>query len=699
MSCPPDPALPAASEAADPRLSRPWPGPWGGVPPWDDVRPALFPPAFERGIAELRAGIAAITRNGDPADFENTILALERTGRTLDRTQVLFGVMVENSNTSEYQALDLEWSPRLAAAGDEVVFNRPLFARIAQVYEGRHDAGLDPEQTRLVELVHDRFVRAGARLEPADQARLGAINQELAGLFAGFSARVLADENTWVLLTDERDLAGLPASFVTSARAAAAERGIAHGWAIVNTRSSVEPFLTWSHRRDLRERVWRAFKSRGANGNAHDTRRLITRIVKLRAERARLLGYPSHAHWRMAETMAGTPDRAIALMQRVWTAAVARVREEVRDMQALADAEGAGIVIEPWDYLYYAEKVRRARFDVDHNAVRPYFTLERMLEAAFWVAEQLFGLRFTENTGAVPVFHPDVRTWEVTDGATGAHVGLFYFDPFARPGKRSGAWATAYRRREGFDGVRTPIAANSCNFIKGAPGEPTLLSLDDVRTLFHEFGHALHTLLSDVTYPSLAPTPRDFVEVPSQLFEYWAGVRPVLDRFARHCRTGDPMPQELLDRIVAAETFNQGYATVEYLACALIDMDLHLRPDGIDDADAFEREALERIGMPREVTPRHRLPHFSHLFGSDAYSAGYYSYIWAEVMVADARQAFEEAGDPFDAPTAGRLRRYLLAPGNSTDRAEAYRLFRGRDPEPEALLRLRGLTTAVSNRS
>ena len=359
-------------------------------------------------------------------------------------------------------------------------------------------------------------------------------------------------------------------------------------------------------------------------------------------------------------------------------------------MQAIADAEGAGIAIEPWDYLYYAEKVRRARFDVDQDAIRPYFELERMVQAALWSAEQLFDLRFRENTGDVPVFHPDVRTWEVT-GADGGHVGLFYLDNYARAGKRSGAWAELYRWREGFDGLRTPIASNNNNFIKGAPGQPTLLSIDDVRTLFHEFGHALHALLSEVTYPSLGPTPRDFVEVPSQLNEYWGRVPAVLDRFALHHETGEPMPQGLLDRILAAETFNQGYVTVEYLACALIDMDLHLRPDGIDDVAVYEREALARLGMPREVALRHRLPHFSHLFGSDAYSAGYYSYLWAEVMDADAREAFEEAGDPFDRATADRLRRFLLAPGNSTDRAEAYRQFRGRDPEPDALLRTRGL--------
>jgi peptidyl-dipeptidase Dcp len=672
-------------------LVAPWPGPWGGVPPWDRVAPELFPEAFEQAITLQRTEVAVITANAKPPTFENTIVALERVGRALDRVSSLFGVMIDNASSPAYQTLELEWSPRVAAAADEITFNRALFDRIEAVFSARHAGHLTPDQIRLIERIHARFLRAGASLDADGQAKLGAINQELAVLFAEFSARVLADENTWVTLESEADLAGLPASFVDSARAEAEARGLSDRWVIVNTRSSVDPFLMLSDRRDLREKVWRAFKNRGDNNDEHDTKALILRIVSLRCERARLLGYASHAHWRMADTMAGEPARAEALMMRVWPRAVARVAEEVRDMQALADAEGAGITIEPWDYLYYAEKVRRARFDVDENEIRPYFELERMIEAAFWSAGELFNLAFRENTGTLPVFHPDVRTWEVVDRTTGRHVGVFYGDNYARPGKRSGAWAEIYRWRENIDCPQTPITSNNNNFIKGAPGQPTLLSIDDVTTLFHEFGHALHALLSEVTYPSFCATPRDFVEVPSQLNEYWCRVRPVLDRFARHYQTGEPMPQELIERILAAQTFNQGYATVEYLACALVDMALHLRPEGINDVSRFEREAVERIGMPREVALRHRLPHFSHLFGSDAYSAGYYSYLWSEVMDADARSAFEEAGDPFDRHLAERLRRFLLAPGNSTDRSEAYRQFRGRDPEPDALLAGRGL--------
>lgn len=676
-------------------LIAPWTGEYGGVPPWNAVHAGLFPGAFAHAIDRQRAEIAHISSHPEPPTFENTILALERAGHTLERVQVLFGVMTENIGSPEYLALDQEWASKLAAASDDITFDEALFSRVVAVHDRRHEAGLTPEQRRLVERIHDQFVRAGARLTPGDKTTLGAINQRLASLFAEFSAKVLADEDTWVMLDNEDDLAGLPLAERDAARAAALERGLDGKWIILNTRSSVDPFLMSSTRRDLREKVWRAFKNRGDNGDSNDTKAVIATIVRLRAERARLLGYQSHAHWRLSDTMAGDPARAQALMNRVWPPAVDRVREEVRDMQAMADADGAGITIEPWDYLHYAERVRKARFNLDQNEIRPYFELDHMVQAAFWTAAQLYGITFREITGTVPVFHPDVRVWAVADAAAGTPIGLFYGDNYARSGKRSGAWAEVYRWRESFDGLRAPLTSNNNNFIKGAPGQPTLLSMDDVRTLFHEFGHTLHALLSEVRYPSLGRTPWDFVEVPSQLNEYWSLVRPVLDRFARHHETDEPMPQALLDRILASGTFNQGYVTVEYLACALLDMEMHLRTDDIGDISDFERDALARLNMPPQVALRHRLPHFSHLFGSDAYSAGYYSYLWSEVMDADARGAFEEAGDPFDRATADRLRRYLLAPGNSTDRAEAYRQFRGRDPEPDALLRGRGLAASA----
>jgi peptidyl-dipeptidase Dcp len=680
------PVGPAPAEV-NPILA-PWPGGYGGVPQWDQVRPELFPDAFQAGINARRVEIQAIANNMEAPTFQNTFVPMQNAGRQLSRVLTQFSVMTNNMNTPAYQALDREWSPRLAAASDEITFNERLFRRIEAVHQNRHDAGLTAEQQRLVERTYEQFVRAGARLDAAGKEQLGSINQQLAGLFSEFATKVLADENAWVLIEREAQLSGLPESLRSSYRAAAQERGL-NGWAVVNTRSSVDPFLTFADDRALREQVWKKFKSRGDNNDANDTKATIAQIVKLRADRARLLGYPSHAHWRMEDTMAGDPEIAQELMMRVWPAAVARVREEVADMQAVAAREGQRITIEPWDYLYYAEKVRQERYDLDQNEVKPYFELNNMMQAAFWTAEQLYGLTFHEITGQVPVFHPDVRVYEVREGDR--HVGLFYSDNFARTGKRSGAWASTYRGHETFTGQRiTPLSSNNNNFVQGAPGEPVLISRDDAETLFHEFGHALHTLLSEVNYPGLAGTPRDYVEYPSQVMEHWVLTRPVLDRFARHYQTGEPMPQALVDKIKASEKFNQGYATTEYLSAALVDMMLHTRPDGVIDAATFERDALAEIGMPREIALRHRLPHFNHLFTSDAYSAGYYSYLWSEVMDADTWQAFEESGNVFDPELARRMRTYILAPGNSTDRAEAYRQFRGRDPRVEALLQVRG---------
>jgi peptidyl-dipeptidase Dcp len=677
-----------AAPPANP-LTHPWSGPYGGVPPWDQAKPELFPGAFEAAIAEQRAEIEAIAANPNPPSFDNTIGAMERSGEMLDRVVRLFNVLRQNISTPQIQALDREWQPKLAAAEDAIVFNAALFKRIEAVQQSLPTSPLKPEQQRLARRTHDRFVRSGARLDDAGKKRLSDINQELATLFSEFRSKVLDDENTWTVLDREADLAGLPGSIASAAKAAAAERGLVGTWAIVNTRSSVDPFLTFSTRRDLREKVWKKFKSRGDNGDKNDTKATIANIVKLRAQRAGLLGFPSHAHWRMADTMALDPKAAQALMMRVWPAAVARVKEEVADMQAIAAQEGAKITIEPWDYLFYAEKVRKARYDLDQGQLKPYFELNNIVAAAFWSAEQLYDIRFTEIAGKVPVFHPDVRVFEVTDVPSGAHRGLFYLDNFARAGKRSGAWASSYRTQHKLDTGVTAIASNNNNFVKAAAGEPVLISLDDATTLFHEFGHGLHGLLQDITYPGLSTTPRDFVEYPSQVNERWLLTREVLDKYARHYKTGEPMPQALVGKIKESEKFNQGYATVEYLAAAILDMELHTRPDGIVDVTAFERDQLTRIGMPRELVLRHRLPHFDHLFGSDAYSAGYYSYLWSDVMAADSWQAFVDAG-PWNKALAARMRAHILSNGNTTDRAEAYRQFRGRDPDVKALLAKRG---------
>jgi len=674
-------------------LLKPWSGPHGGVPPWDHANPELLPAAFETGIALQQAEVDAIANNPAAPTFANTIEAMQAAGAHLDRALTIFSVMSANVATPAVQALQAEWSPRLTAAGNAITFNRPLFNRIDTLYQQRATLGLSPTQLRLLERTHSQFVRAGAALTPEQQTRLGGINQELSSQFTEFNRRLLADESTAIFINSERDLAGLPESLRGALRAAAVERGQPNAWAVVNTRSSVDPFLTFSENRRLRQQVWTTFKNRGDNGDANDTNSIISTILGLRAERAQILGFETHAHLRMADTMAQDPDRAQELMMRVWPAAVARVREEVADMQAIANRQRANITIEPWDYNHYAEQVRRDRYNLNQNEVREYFVLDNMVEGAFYMANQLYGLSFREISGTVPVFHPDVRVFEVTD-RDGSYQGLFYLDNFARTGKRSGAWASGYQGYETYTGTTiTPITSNNNNFVRGAPGEPILISLDDAQTLFHEFGHALHGLLSEVDYPGLAGTPRDYVEYPSQVHEHWVLSRPILDRFARHYRTGEPMPQALVDRINNASTFNQGYETVEYLSSALVDMAMHNRTDAVTDPDAFERDTLASLGMPREMAMRHRLPQFGHLFSSDAYSAGYYSYLWSEVMDADTWEYFEASGNVFSPEIAAGMRGIILAEGNMSDRAEAYRRFRGRDPDVDALLRTRGFPT------
>ena len=690
MAASPAPAAEPAVAAPDNILLTQWTGSYDGVPPWSKVTPALFPEAFQFAIDERRREVLAIANNPAAPTFANTVEALERTGQRLDRVESLFGVMTSNMSTPEYQALDKEWSPKLAAASDEIILNPRLFQRVKAVYDMRQSAGLDAKQQRLVTRLYDSFIRRGANLDHAQKQQLSAYNQQLAALFATFSEKVLADESTYITVT-EAEMKGVPDDVKAAAAAAAQAQGKPGGsYAIKNTRSAVDPILTFADNRALREKVWKAFVNRGDNGGANDTNQIIAQIVKLRADRAKLLGFDNHAEWRMQDTMAGTPARAQELMMRVWPAAVARVKEEVADMQKLA---GSSITIEPWDYRYYQEKVRKDRFDLSQDEIKPYFALDNMVEAMFWSAGQLYDLGFKENTGTVPVFHPDVRTFEVTDKRSGEVVGLFYLDNFAREGKRSGAWMTTYRSRAGLLGDEIVLASNNNNFTEPGEGEPVLISLDDAETLFHEFGHAIHYLLVDVNYPSLGGAQRDFVEYPSQVNENWLLTPEVLQRFAKHHETGQPMPQALIDKIDAASKFNQGFTTAEYLSSALVDMALHMDPDGVVDPDRFERETLTRIGMPKELVMRHRLPQFNHLFSSDAYSAGYYSYLWSETMDADTWAAFEEAGSPWDKATADRFRATLLSTGNETDRAEAYRAFRGRDPDVDALLRKRGFPT------
>jgi peptidyl-dipeptidase Dcp len=684
-----------ATNAIDNPLLAKWEGPYGGVPPFDRVQVTMFKPALEAAMAENLAEIDRIAKDPSAPTFENTIAAMETTGRTLDRVTTLYGVWGSTMNTPEFQVVQREMAPRLAAFNDQITQNEALFKRIETVYNSPEKVKLTAEQQRLSWLYYSNFVRAGAQLDTKAKARLSQINQQLAGLYTRFSQNVLFEEdNQMVVLKSEADLSGLPPSVRDAAAAAAATKKVPDGWVIMNTRSSVDPFLTYSERRDLREKVWRMFVNRGDNGDEHDNNATITEILQLRAERAKLLGFPTHAHWRLQNAMAKTPERAMELMQAVWKPAVARVHEEVADMQALADKDGSKIKIQPWDYRYYAEKVRKARYDLDQNEVKPYLQLEKLREGIFWVAGELFGFNFTPATN-VPVAHPEIRVWEVTDKTTMRHVGLWYFDPYARVGKRSGAWMNAYRSQERVNGVITTIVSNNANFAKGKPGEPLLISWDDAVTMFHEFGHALHGLNSNVTYPSLSGTAvaRDYVEFPSQLMEHWLSTPEVLQRFAVHYQTGKPIPQALVDRIQRSATFNQGFATVEYLASALVDMKLHLAGDRKIDPGAFERETLAELGMPHEIVMRHRPTQFNHIFSSDAYSAGYYSYLWSDVLTADAYGAFVEGGGPYDRKVAERLRQNIFSVGNTIDPAEAYRAFRGRDPKIEALMKKRGFAT------
>ena len=676
-------------------LTAKWEGPYGGVPPFDRVQIPLFKPALEAAMAEQLKEIDRIASDPAPADFENTIAALERAGQSLNRVGTLYAVWGGTMSSPEYQVVQREMAPRLAAFNDQITQNEALFKRIEAVYNSPAKAKLTAEQQRVTWLYYTNFVRAGARLNADAKKRLSEINQQLAGLFTKFSQNVLAEEtDQFIVLKSEEELAGLPQSLRDAAGAAAETKKQPGTWVITNTRSSIDPFLTYSDRRDLREKAWRMFVNRGDNGGERDNNAIITQILQLRAERAKLLGFPTHAHWRLENSMAKTPERAMQLMEAVWKPAVARVHEEVADMQALADKEGAKIKIEPWDYRYYMEKVRKAKYDLDQNEVKPYLQLEKLREGIFWVAGELFNFNFTPVTN-VPVAHPDIRVWEVTDKTSKKHIGLWYFDPYARAGKRSGAWMNAYRAQERVNGEITTIVSNNSNFVKGKPGEPVLISWDDATTMFHEFGHALHGLNSNVTYPSVSGTAvaRDYVEFPSQLLEHWLSTPEVLQKFALHYQTGKPIPQALVDKINRSATFNQGFATVEYLSAALIDMKLHLAGDKKIDPDAFERETLEQLGMPKEIVMRHRLPHFLHIFSSDSYSAGYYSYLWSDVLTADAFGAFVEGKGPYDRAVAERLRKHVFSIGNTIDPAEGYRAFRGRDPKIDALMKKRGFAT------
>ncbi len=677
-------------------LLAPWAGPCGGTPPWRSVNPEAFLDAVTASIRLENEDLARITEQAESPTFDNTIVAMEKAGRTLDRLESIYYVHTSNLNLGPMADIEATIEPVLSAHRDSVMQNQALFERVESVYQSNAAKELEQANFRLLEKVYKNFVRQGARLDAAEKKSLSKINVELASLFTRFSQNVLTAEQKTITIDDACRLQGLPAALIDSMESADETE---QQWLVANTRSAVEPVLTYADDRVLREHVWRAFYDRCDRGDSHhgesvDNNAIVSAILRLRAKRAKLLGYATHAHWRLEPQMAKEPENAMALMTRVWLGAVETARQEVVDMQAIADNEGGDFKIEPWDYRYYAEKVRKQKYDLDLADIKPYLQLEKLREGMMWTASELFGFEFRE-TKTVDVFHPDVRVWEVRK--PNQVVGLWYFDPFARAGKRSGAWMTNYRQQENIDAAILPLVSNNSNFVKSKPGEPVLISWDDAVTLFHEFGHALHGLCSQCRYPTQSGTSvaRDFVEFPSQLFESWLATPEVLARFALHHQTGQPIPRDLIEKIEAAATFNQGFATVEYLASAIVDMKLHLAGDVAINPEQFEKQTLAEIDMPAEIVMRHRTPHFSHVFASDSYSAGYYSYLWAEALTADAAETFERVGF-FNAVTAADLLSKILAIGDTVDPAEAFHSFQGRDVDPGALFRKRGFPLNAS---
>ncbi|WP_373295191.1 M3 family metallopeptidase [Psychrosphaera saromensis] len=669
-----------------------WQGPFEGVPAFDTVKLDDLKPAFDIAISNNLAEIDAVVNNPEPATFENTIVELERAGSDLNRIYAYYGIWRSNKSSPEVREVAKDLGPKLSEFRSKVNQNKGLFERIKAVYESEEMKTLRKDQQKMVKESYQGFVRSGALLNDDDQKRYAEINLKLSEIHTQFGNNILADEENYVTYLTKEQIGGLPESVVTAAKNAAVSLGKEDQYAITNTRSSMDPFLTYSTERELREQVWNTYYSRGDNGDEFDNNKIIAEILKLRHERVQLLGYDNYGQWRLENRMAKNPENAFALMNAVWPAAIARVEEEVADMQAIADKEGADITIAPWDYRFYAEKVRKAKYDLDSDEVKQYLQLDNLREAMFYVAGELFDFKFTPvEDGSVPVFDPEVKVWEVTKLSSGKHVGVWYLDPYARKGKRSGAWATTYRSFTSFDGVTNVLASNNSNFIKGEAGKPTLISWSDAETLFHEFGHALHFLASNVEYPTQNGGVRDYTEFQSQLLERWLTTDPVIDNYLVHNKTGKPIPADLVAKIKKAATFNEGFKTTEYLASAIIDLKLHTMDPKNIDIDKFERETLAEMNMPKEMVMRHRTPQFGHVFSGEGYSAGYYGYMWAEVLTSDAAEAFEESpGGYYDKAMAKKLVDHLFAPRNSIDPAEAYKMFRGRDAKVEALMRDRG---------
>jgi peptidyl-dipeptidase Dcp len=679
-------------------LLQEWTGPYDGVPAFDKMNVKDVKEAVEKGMELGLEDIENIANNPEPPTFENTIVEMERSAKELTRVFTYYGILSSNMSSPEFREIQTELAPKLSEYNSKISQNEKLFERIKAVYDASQTTPLEADQQRVVDLTYKSFEMNGANLDAEKKKRYAEINKELSSLYTKFSNNVLHDEENYVTYLNEDQLGGLSESFIKSAAKIASDKGQEGKYAITNTRSSIDPFLTYSTERELRKQVWTNYYSRGDNGDEFDNKDLIAKILQLRKERVGLMGYDNYAEWRLQDRMAKTPENAMNLMMAVWPAAIARVKEEVADMQAVANELGDKITIEPWDYRYYAEKVRQKKYDLDSEEVKQYLQLDKLTQALFYTANRLFNYKFTPvPEGSVPVFHEDVKVWDVTDKDSGKHIGLWYLDPFAREGKRSGAWATTYRSHTTYDGEETVLASNNSNFVKPAPGEPVLVSWDDATTFFHEFGHALHFFSSNVRYPTLNGGVRDYTEFQSQLLERWLSTDEVINQFLVHYKTGEPIPAALVEKIKNAATFNQGFGTTEYLASALIDMKLHLAdPENIDIAK-FERETLNELGMPKELVMRHRTPHFGHVFSGEGYATAYYGYMWADVLTADASEAFRDApGGFYDKELSEKLVKYLFAPRNSIDPAEAYRLFRGRDAKIEALMRDRGFPVPKS---
>ncbi|WP_040279802.1 M3 family metallopeptidase [Psychroserpens damuponensis] len=681
----------SAMNETDNVLLQDWTGPYQGLPAFDKMNVNDIKDAVETGMKLGLEDIEAIANVKEPPTFENTIVPLEASASVLDRVFTYYGILSSNMSSPEFRAIQKALAPKLSDYRSKISQNETLFKRVKAVYDASQKNPLPDDQQRVLDLTYKGFEMNGANLSEEKKARYAAINKELSSLYTDFSNNVLHDEENYVTYLNKNQLGGLSESFIKSAAKIATDKGQDGKYAITNSRSSMDPFLTYSTERELRKIVWTNYYSRGDNGDEYDNNAIIAEILKLRKERVGLLGYDNYAQWRLQDRMAKTPENAMDLMMAVWPAAIARVNEEVADMQAIANKGNNRLTIEPWDYRFYAEKVRQEKYDLDSDEVKQYLQLDKLTEAMFYVAGRLFNYKFTPAEKNIPVFHEDVKVWEVSDKDTGKHIGLWYLDPYAREGKRSGAWATTYRSYTSYQGETNVLASNNSNFVKPAPGESVLVSWDDATTFFHEFGHALHFFSSNVKYPTLNGGVRDYTEFQSQLLERWLSTDEVINQFLVHHKTGEPIPKALVDKIKKASTFNQGFGTTEYLASALMDMKLHLADPSNIDIDTFERETLADLKMPSELPMRHRTPHFGHVFSGEGYATAYYGYMWADVLTSDASEAFKEApGGFYDKAVADKLVKYLFAPRNAMDPAEAYRLFRGRDAKIEALMKDRG---------